>query len=101
MLRTSTASGGRNRARRATWRCAECFVVSGWAKEAHYRQAWPIIGESNADAVGYAILRSDWASAPMRRMRAYETQPGTGRSPPDTRALSRAARTGAEPLVAN
>lgn len=38
------------------------FRRCGYAKEAHYRQAWPTTGGSSADAVGYAILRSDWTS---------------------------------------
>ena len=42
-----------NRAmRRVLTRC-------GYAKEAHYRRAWPG-PEGACDAVGYAILRSDW-----------------------------------------
>ncbi|MGW6845746.1 GNAT family N-acetyltransferase [Streptomyces sp. NPDC054958] len=45
-----------NRAMRRT------FLSSGYAKEAHYRDAWP--GEQGHvhDAVGYAILRRDWLS---------------------------------------
>ncbi|GAA3163894.1 GNAT family N-acetyltransferase [Nonomuraea roseoviolacea] len=33
---------------------------SGYAKEAHYRQAWPAPDGTRRDAVGYAILRRDW-----------------------------------------
>ncbi|MFF0740381.1 GNAT family N-acetyltransferase [Streptomyces sp. NPDC004111] len=38
------------------------FRSHGYAKEAHYRDAWP--GEQGRvhDAVGYAILRRDWLS---------------------------------------
>jgi RimJ/RimL family protein N-acetyltransferase len=39
--------------RRAFRRC-------GYVKEAHYRQAWPAPGGMVYDAVGYAILRTDW-----------------------------------------
>jgi RimJ/RimL family protein N-acetyltransferase len=34
----------------------------GYAKEAHYRQAWPAPDGTIYDAVGYAILRTDWRS---------------------------------------
>lgn len=34
----------------------------GYAKEAHYRQAWPNGTGTPSDAVGYAVLRGDWAS---------------------------------------
>ncbi len=36
------------------------FVTCGYVKEAHYRQAWPSPGGTVYDAVGYAILRTDW-----------------------------------------
>ncbi len=35
------------------------FGRCGYAKEAHYRSAWPD-GDVHHDAVGYAILRDDW-----------------------------------------
>lgn len=38
------------------------FRRCGYAKEAHYRQAWPGRDRMLYDAVGYAILRADWAS---------------------------------------
>ncbi|GAA3532269.1 hypothetical protein GCM10022419_009130 [Nonomuraea rosea] len=38
------------------------FRRSGYAKEAHYRQAWPGQDGQLYDSVGYAILRQDWAS---------------------------------------
>ncbi|MEU3317005.1 GNAT family protein [Streptomyces sp. NPDC048387] len=41
--------------RRAFQRC-------GYAKEAHYRDAWPTARGEVRDAVGYAILRRDWLS---------------------------------------
>jgi hypothetical protein len=34
----------------------------GYVKESHYRQAWSGSEGQNYDAVGYAILRSDWES---------------------------------------
>jgi len=45
-----------NRAMRRT------FLSGGYAKESHYRDAWP--GEQGRvhDATGYAILRRDWLS---------------------------------------
>ncbi len=36
------------------------FAACGYVKEAHYRQAWPSPGGTVYDAVGYAILRTDW-----------------------------------------
>ncbi|MDQ2815274.1 MAG: GNAT family N-acetyltransferase [Actinomycetota bacterium] len=36
------------------------FSKCGYVKEAHYRQAWPAPGGVVYDAVGYAILRTDW-----------------------------------------
>jgi RimJ/RimL family protein N-acetyltransferase len=36
------------------------FRKCGYVKEAHYRQAWPAPDGRVHDAVGYAILRSDW-----------------------------------------
>ncbi|WP_042377355.1 GNAT family N-acetyltransferase [Streptacidiphilus melanogenes] len=38
------------------------FLRSGYAKEAHYRDAWPASDGRVHDAVGYAILRRDWLS---------------------------------------
>lgn len=35
---------------------------AGWVKEAQYRRAWPVPGGPARDAVGYAILREDWAA---------------------------------------
>ncbi|WP_330328438.1 GNAT family N-acetyltransferase [Streptomyces sp. NBC_00536] len=45
-----------NRAMRRT------FLSGGYAKEAHYRDAWPGTRGRVHDAVGYAILRRDWLS---------------------------------------
>ncbi|MFG2561489.1 GNAT family N-acetyltransferase [Streptomyces sp. NPDC048496] len=36
------------------------FLRCGYAKEAHYRDAWPAQDGTFHDTVGYAILRSDW-----------------------------------------
>ncbi len=36
------------------------FVRSGWIKEAHYRQAWPVEGGPPKASVAYGILRQDW-----------------------------------------
>ncbi|MFI9598490.1 GNAT family N-acetyltransferase [Streptomyces sp. NPDC052043] len=38
------------------------FQHCGYAKEAHYRDAWPSQDGTFHDAVGYAILRRDWLS---------------------------------------
>ncbi|MFI6322415.1 GNAT family N-acetyltransferase [Nonomuraea sp. NPDC050556] len=38
------------------------FRKSGYAKESHYRDAWPGRDGTPYDAVGYAILRRDWES---------------------------------------
>lgn len=38
------------------------FLRSGWVKEAHYRQAWPVEGGGAKAAIAYAILREDWSS---------------------------------------
>jgi RimJ/RimL family protein N-acetyltransferase len=37
------------------------FRHCGYAKEAHYRQAWPGENGQFFDTVGYGILREDWA----------------------------------------
>ncbi|MFD9287963.1 GNAT family N-acetyltransferase [Streptomyces sp. NPDC060030] len=38
------------------------FLRCGYAKEAHYRDAWPSPDGEVHDAVGYAVLRRDWLS---------------------------------------
>jgi RimJ/RimL family protein N-acetyltransferase len=38
------------------------FRACGFAKEAHYRDGWPDESGRRHDAVGYAILRRDWAA---------------------------------------
>lgn len=37
------------------------LLASGFVKEAHYRRGWPT-EDGERDAVGYAILRTDWES---------------------------------------
>lgn len=39
----------------------------GYAKEAHRRKAWPAPDGSLHDAVGYAVLRLDWATGTVTR----------------------------------
>jgi len=36
------------------------FLRSGWVKEAHYRQGWPVEGAEPLASVAYSILRGDW-----------------------------------------
>ncbi|MFF4424231.1 GNAT family N-acetyltransferase [Streptomyces sp. NPDC001549] len=38
------------------------FRRCGYVKEAHYREGWPSADGTVHDAVGYAILRRDWAA---------------------------------------
>ena len=38
------------------------FVRSGWVKEAHYRQGWPVEGFEPKGSIAYGVLRSDWAA---------------------------------------
>lgn len=40
---------------------------SGYAKESHQRKAWPAPDGSLHDAVGYAVLRLDWATGTVTR----------------------------------
>ncbi|SDH00397.1 GNAT family N-acetyltransferase [Nonomuraea jiangxiensis] len=54
VLRIEGTTRQDNRAMRAVFR------KSGYAKEAHYRQAWPGHDGTLHDSVGYAILRRDW-----------------------------------------
>jgi RimJ/RimL family protein N-acetyltransferase len=37
------------------------FRRCGYVKEAHYRKAWPTTDGRHLAAIGYAILREDWA----------------------------------------
>jgi RimJ/RimL family protein N-acetyltransferase len=38
------------------------FLRSGFVKEAHYREGWPVPGGQPMASVAYAILRRDWQS---------------------------------------
>lgn len=38
------------------------FLRSGWVKEAHYREGWPVDGGAPLASVAYSILRRDWES---------------------------------------
>jgi RimJ/RimL family protein N-acetyltransferase len=38
------------------------FRRAGWVAEAYYRQAWPCEDGPVFDAIGYAIVRDDWAN---------------------------------------
>jgi RimJ/RimL family protein N-acetyltransferase len=37
------------------------FRRCGFAKEAHFRRAWSGVDGERFDAIGYGILRDDWA----------------------------------------
>lgn len=47
----------------------------GYVKEAHYRDAWPGEADHPYDAVGYAILRRDWASGTTTPVRWDDESP--------------------------
>lgn len=40
----------------------KAFLRSGFIKEAHYREGWPVPGGRPVASVAYAILRNDWRS---------------------------------------
>lgn len=46
--------------RQDNWPMRRVLRHCGYVKESHYRQAWPSADGHHFDAVGYAILRSDW-----------------------------------------
>jgi RimJ/RimL family protein N-acetyltransferase len=48
--------------RQDNWAMRRVLRRCGYVKEAHYREAWEATGGLTYDAVGYAILRRDWAS---------------------------------------
>ena len=52
--------------RQDNWAMRRVLEKCGYAKEAHYRQAWPTT-DGLYDSVGYAILRSDWATGSVTR----------------------------------
>ena len=41
------------------------FLKSGWVKEAHYREGWPVDGGTPVASVAYAILRRDWENGTL------------------------------------
>jgi hypothetical protein len=52
-----------------------------FAKEAHYRQAWPGTDSVIHDAIGYAILRRDWLSGTVTPINwDDDEQPGSRRA---------------------
>jgi RimJ/RimL family protein N-acetyltransferase len=61
--------------RQDNWAMRRAFRTSGYAKEAHYRQAWPGRDGRIYDAVGYAILRADWQSGAIT-MPDWDDEPG-------------------------
>lgn len=52
------------------------FLRNGYAKEAHYRQAWPSPEGGVYDAVGYAVLRGDRAAGTVTPVR-WDDEPVT------------------------
>ena len=36
------------------------FLRSGWVKEAHYREAWPVENGEPVASIAYGMLRRDW-----------------------------------------
>jgi RimJ/RimL family protein N-acetyltransferase len=63
-----------NRAMRAV------LIRCGFAKESHYRDAWPAV-DGVHDSVGYAILRRDWFSGTVTRPQWDDELPGTSGAP--------------------
>lgn len=49
---------------------------SGFVKEAHRRDLWPVDGAAPLAAVAYAILRRDWVSGTTTTFVWEDTQPG-------------------------
>jgi hypothetical protein len=43
------------------------FIRCGYVKEAHYRRSWAGRDGTLHDAIGYAILRSDWETGTVTR----------------------------------
>ena len=61
--------------RQDNWAMRRAFRTCGYVKEAHYRQAWPGRDGRIYDAVGYAILRSDWQAGAIT-MPDWDDEPG-------------------------
>lgn len=51
------------------------FRRCGYAKEAHYRKAWPAENGTRYDAVGYAALRDDWSTGTVTPP-TFDDEPG-------------------------
>jgi RimJ/RimL family protein N-acetyltransferase len=58
------------------------FRTCGYVKEAHYRQAWPAPGGTVRDAVGYAILRTDWQAGTITPPEWDDEPSPSGEQPP-------------------
>ena len=56
------------------------FRSCGYVKESHWRQAWPGRDGTVHDAVGYAILRTDWETGTITRL-DWDDEPGHGSAP--------------------
>lgn len=48
------------------WAMRRVLESCGYQQEAYYREAWPVPGGDRLDAVGYAILRTEWEGSPDR-----------------------------------
>jgi len=57
------------------WAMRAVLARCGYAKEAHYRQAWSGPGGA-CDAVGYAILRPDWSTGTTTPVNWDDEPPG-------------------------
>lgn len=67
------------------------FRKSGYAKESHYREAWPAPDGTRYDSIGYAILRRDWLSGtvtPRTGTTNPHVQTGDRFEPSDRRLVS-------------
>ena len=53
------------------------FVRSGWVKEAHHREAWPVEGGDAKASIVYAVLRRDWDSGTITPV-DWDDLPATG-----------------------
>ncbi|HEY0637491.1 MAG TPA: GNAT family protein [Pseudonocardiaceae bacterium] len=76
-LRLEATTRADNAAMRATFRAAR-FV-----REAYYRDGWPGGDGTVHDAVGYAILRRDWASGTTTPVPREQPESGENRAPGD------------------
>lgn len=60
--------------RQDNWPMRRALQHCAYVKESHYRQAWPAPGQAPFDAVGYAILRSDWQAGTTTVPDFYDTE---------------------------